>query len=244
MLVYKQIRQNTLDIGHAVIANLAITELSYSTSTHVLTVSSIDNVTNDVVDAETGLPYTSTLTTTMSFNIADILNRSDCSDHTVYGIDFGGNIINFFSETYLTKRTISDYLVQNSFGVFMNIIIPSKSNIDGVIISIPQNPGDQLSLSGDLTLSENILNKFSDVLPTVTLGTPINENGIISIPVSVSDSSVTTYFKTNAGSLLINKLTSNGSVVISTVGVPAGTSITLKAGFKYFTNKANVTVTV
>jgi hypothetical protein len=179
-----------------------------------------------------------------SMNVYSLQSRKDCKDHVFYLIDNNEQVVNIFAETYMKKSNVGSFMSNYNSSYLVVIPVASDINTYSVILQTV-DAQKNVSISGDfvVTTANNTNRSINENLPIITFGTPSENSNIVSIPVN-STHNCEVLYESTVGALYTPRLTGNGTVLIDVTNVAKGTVGKLKANFKYFSGKADVTYTV
>lgn len=177
----------------------------------------------------------------------DLRARSDACgfDRWVFRIDEDGRhypVRNLHADTYLTKQPPTEHVLQNRLNyLFHSIVRPEdKSFLDCIFfINIP----DHGTLSSNLPYQEGprvITTGQKSYWPQLSLNV-LSKSGSdtligLQMPSSVTRQDI--FLKTNAGIVPRKTVLTDGQgqFIFSPLGVADGETVTIKAGFEYFSN--------
>ena len=190
--------------------------------------------------------------TVMTFN--DLRSRNDACgfDRWVFRIDKEGRhypVRNLHADTYLTKQPPTDHVLQNRINYLFHAIVrpEDRSFLDSVFfLNIP----DRGKISCNLAYQEGsrvITTGQKSYWPRLELS-ELSKSGSdtligIQMPASVARQDI--FLKSNAG-IIPRKITlidGQAKCVFSPVGVAEGETVTIKAGFEYFSNVTSINLT-
>lgn len=182
------------------------------------------------------------------------------NDHSVLMQERQGLLVNVFANTVATKQTMQEFSVQAKNHAVAQLFQPfGEEGIDGIVLGIPVGLHGQILFEGDkIDLDETVFISFeqavSALMPSLKIDSVVRDGDLVKATVALTDSkgtvvnkNATAYIESTVGSVLTPRVSiSNGvgQARIFVGGLEAGTVGKLKAGFKHYTGKEEVLITV
>jgi len=210
-------------------------------------------------------------TISTSTDLLDLHTRLDVADNTVYifyiaNEQFVDPPVNIFAQTLPTRAQPGTIAEKEGYATIFGIGIPSVASTSTDYMFAVVSTGSQLTLTGDIELSQNSMTSYQQGMHRLILGAPSYNTStqLLSIPLSAGTSTngggtlgtgaglvgqdpidntvpLTVYVSTTVGNLLQNKVplvNGTATIYISLAGYPSGMTGKVKTAFKYWTRKA------
>lgn len=191
-------------------------------------------------------------------NIDDII--LNLTDHTVVSLhktkppENPVAYVDAFSRTMNGRMTMLDYS-RATKSVIGHLFVPfSGASSEECFIVVPESIGGKTIVEG-LEIQDKVFSSFEEavdyLMPTIQFSNLTIQDGLLVVTVEVKDmvenkpsKPVTVYIESTLGSVLTQRvevIDGTGTAIVSIAGLPNGIDGKIKAGFRYYPGKCEIT---